>query len=410
MSDPIVVYGSGPAGAAFVLALVQAGVPARQIRWLVEAAADRQRAAAPEARYIALHAGSRCLLEQLGIWPVLTPVAAPMQTIRITDTALEEAIRPDLLGFDPASGDEPLAHLLPLDQLAAALQGGCRAAGIQPERVQLARLDNGRDHATLVLRDEAGAETTLPAALVVAVDGAKSRLRMLAGIPVHGWPYDQTAIVATIRHSLPHDGEGLQHFLPAGPFALLPLDEGRSSVVWSERSHEAARLLRDGMPALLEGIRRRAAGRRGEISAIEAFTSHPLQMRLARRFWQGRVVLAADAAHVVHPLAGQGLNLGFADVAMLAELVVDRLRLGLDPGTADVLEAYQAARRPPALAMAMTTEAINRLFSRQSGLLRVVRDIGVGLVQRWPGLKSRIMEGAAGTERKAPRLMRGEAL
>lgn len=410
MSDPIIVYGAGPAGSSLVLALLGAGIPASRLAWLVEAGPDQTRRMAPEARYIALHAGSRRLLEQLGVWPAVAPVAFPMKTIRITDSALEEAIRPDLLGFSPAEPDAPLAHLVPLDRLAATLAEACAGAGCTPQPVALRGLDQAAGQVRLRLRDADGRESQLAGALVVAADGARSRLRMLAGIPVHGWPYDQIAIVATIRHSLDHEGEGLQHFLPAGPFAMLPLDAGRSSIVWSERAQEAERILRGGERTILEGIRQRAAGRRGEITALEAVTSHPLQLRLARRFHAGRVALAADAAHVVHPLAGQGLNLGLADVAMLAEQIVDRMRLGLDPGAPDMLEAYQAARRPPAVAMAMTTESLNRLFSRESGLLRLVRDVGVGLVERWPGLKTRLVENAAGTGQGAPRLMRGEAL
>lgn len=408
--DPIIIYGSGPAGAALVLALLDAGLPNAGLRWFVEAAPDQVRSTMPEARYIALHEGSRNLLTQIGVWTDLANVAFPMQRIRITDTSLEDFIRPDLLGFTPGDETAPLGHLVPLDRLATCLTAACHRHGVKPQRIRVDGLEMGRDRAILRFRDADNLPREQGAALIAAADGARSRLRMLAGIPVHGWPYDQTAIVATIRHSLDHEGEGLQHFLPAGPFALLPLDEGRSSVVWSESRGEAERLLRDGMPALLAGIRQRAAGRRGDITALEAFTSHPLQMRLARRFVSGRLALVADAAHVVHPLAGQGLNLGFADAAMLAELIVDRMRLGLDPGAPDMLEAYQAARRPPAVAMATTTEGINRLFSRSSGLLRMVRDLGVGLVERAPRLKAMLIAQAAGTDRQAPKLMRGEAL
>lgn len=413
MTHPLVVYGAGPAGAALVLALLRGGVPPQALRWLVEAGplpggSARKAPAGPDARFIALHTGSRHLLNQLGIWDEIAATAYPMMRIRITDTALSEPIRPDLLGFSPPEAGEPLAWLVPLDRLAAALS---QATGLRPEPVRLVGLENAAESVTVVaLPAEGGVAFRLPASLVMAADGARSRARMLAGIAQHGWPYDQTAIVATIRHSLDHEQEGLQHFLPAGPFALLPLDAGRSSVVWSETTKVAGRLLAEGPAALLAGIRSRAAGRRGEILALEAYTSHPLQMRLARRFFAGRVALAGDAAHVVHPLAGQGLNLGLADIAMLAEIVVDRLRLGLDPGAPDGLEAYQAARRPPVMAMAMTTEGLNRLFSRESEALRVVRDLGVGLVERWPGLKRRLLARAAGTDARAPRLMRDEAL
>ena len=233
---------------------------------------------------------------------------------------------------------------------------------------------------------------------------------MKAGIPTHGWVYGQTAIVATIRHSLPHHGEAVQHFLPSGPFALLPLDEGRSSIVWSEKAAVAADILAADVETQRRAIVARAAGWRGDIMAIEAISAHPLQLSLARLFIGERLALVADAAHVVHPLAGQGLNLGFEDAAMLAELIVERLRLGLDPGAPDLLELYQARRRPAAAGMAFATEGINRLFSNDFSPLRVLRDFGAGLVERFPGAKTRLMAAASGQTGLSPRLFRGEAI
>jgi 2-octaprenyl-6-methoxyphenol hydroxylase len=227
---------------------------------------------------------------------------------------------------------------------------------------------------------------------------------------MHGWGYDQSAIVATTRHSGTHEGEAVQHFLPSGPFAMLPLDEGRSSIVWSEKTAFARAVAGMGREDQAREIGVRAAGWRGEIRAVEGLSTHPLQLGLARRFHKGRIALLADAAHVVHPLAGQGLNLGFEDAATLAEIIIDRLRLGLDPGAPDALESYQSRRRPAAVAMAAVTDGINRLFSNDLGPLRLIRDVGVGIVGRVPGFVAGAMRFAAGGGLQPPRLFRGEPL
>jgi 2-octaprenyl-6-methoxyphenol hydroxylase len=233
---------------------------------------------------------------------------------------------------------------------------------------------------------------------------------MAAGLSTHGWMYGQSGICATIRHSLPHHGEAVQHFLPSGPFALLPLDEHRSSIVWSEKTALADEMMAADPETFRREVERRAAGARGEIIEIECRSAHPLQLKLARRFFSQRLVLVADSAHVVHPLAGQGLNLGFEDVAMLAEVVVEQLRLGLDPGAPDALDRYQARRRPAAVAMAALTEGINRIFSNDIGPVRVIRDIGIGLVNRIPALKAGLTAAAAGRTPLSPRLFRKEPL
>jgi len=407
---PVVIGGFGAAGASLALALVRGGVEPGAIT-VFDANPDSDAAPdKPDARILALNAGSRRYLEALGAWERLADQAYPMRSIAISDTGLEETIRPRLLDMvpermEPEEEGGPLAHLVALGRLNHVLRGLCREAGIE---VLKGRYD-GSAASTSAIEVRIGDETR-QARLLVGADGARSAIRTMAGIPVHGWPYGQTAIVATIRHSLPHHGEGTQHFLPSGPFALLPLDEYRSSIVWSEKAEQAAGILAAGPAERKRAIEARAAGWRGEIVDVEAVSAHPLQLALARRFVAERIALVADAAHVVHPLAGQGLNLGFEDCAMLAELVVERLRAGLDPGAPDLLETYQARRRPTAVAMGYAMEGMNRLFSNDSGPLRVLRDAGVGFVNRMPGLKQRLMKAASGQTGLSPRLFRGEAL
>lgn len=403
MSQRILIAGFGPAGAAIALAMHQAGIPARDIAIVDGMAASDHAAKGPDSRILALNAGSRRFLEALGIWPSLADAAHPMSSIAISNTGLDTAIRPASLGFEAETDGEPLAHLVPLGLLQSHLREAVLAKGIPVLAERIIGLSQTDEEISLRCSGHA-----YSAKLLVATDGARSVLRRMAGIPFHGWAYGQTAITAIVEHSGAHRGEAVQHFLPSGPFALLPLDEHHSSMVWSESSDIAKRMLALSPDALRSEIARRAAGWRGEIKNIGAVSSHPLSLGISRRFIDRRLALVADAAHVVHPLAGQGLNLGFADAATLAELVIEQKRLGLDPGDPVLLESYQAYRRPPALAMAGLTEGLNRLFSNDIGPLRVLRDVGLGLVNRSKRLKSLFRHQAAGDGPSEPKLFRGE--
>ncbi len=250
----------------------------------------------------------------------------------------------------------------------------------------------------------------MAARLLVAADGARSRLREIAGISFYGWSYDQSAIVGTIRHERPHEGRAVEHFLPAGPFALLPLRGDRSSIVWTERRSAADAILRRDPEVLAAMIEKRFGLELGRITLEGPLHAYPLSLGLARSFIGERLALLGDAAHVIHPIAGQGLNLGLKDAAALAEALIDQVRLGLDPGAPEALEAYQRSRRFDTAQMAVTTDILNRLFSNDFGPLRALRDVGLGLVNRMPPLKRFFIGQAAGTGRGVPRLMRGEAL
>jgi 2-octaprenyl-6-methoxyphenol hydroxylase len=245
---------------------------------------------------------------------------------------------------------------------------------------------------------------------VIAADGASSALRQMAGIPVVAHDYRQSGVVTTIAHELPHDGVAYEHFRPAGPFASLPLRGNRSSLVWTESDDAAARL--KGLPEAEAAIEIEAAmgSCLGAVTVEEPIQTFPLKLQLARDMVAPRLALIGDAAHVIHPVAGQGLNLGLKDVAALAEVVIDAMRLGLDPGAPDVLARYQRWRRFDTALMAAVTDGMNRLFSNDVAPVRALRDLGLGLVERMPTIKDALVARAAGVERGGPRLLRGRGL
>jgi 2-octaprenyl-6-methoxyphenol hydroxylase len=248
------------------------------------------------------------------------------------------------------------------------------------------------------------------ATLLAAADGARSRIRERAGIAMHGWSYDQSAIVMTVAHERDHNGRAEEHFLPAGPFAILPLVGRRSSIVWTEAAQEAERIT--GLPAgdLHAELEQRFGLSLGEIEVLGRPHVHPLGLWVARSFIAERLALVGDAAHVIHPIAGQGLNMGLKDVAALAEVIVDAARLGLDPGSPAVLARYQRWRRFDTVAMGLATDGLNRLFSNRSDVLRLARDVGLGIVDRLAGLKGLFIREAAGLVGEVPKLLRGEPL
>jgi len=325
----------------------------------------------------------------------------------VTDSRLSDTVRPVFLNFGgEVEPGEPFAHMIENRTLVAALATKARELGIFLQPAAVVGFEAGSSAIVVRLTDGARAS----ARLLVAADGARSRLRELAGIPTYGWTYPQSAIVTNVAHERDHDGRACEHFLPAGPFAILPLLGKRSSIVWTEEKREAERIVAlpdSGFHAELE---RRFGLKLGDIRVAGPRHAYPLGLSMARSFIAERLALIGDAAHVIHPIAGQGLNLGLRDVAALAEAVVDAARLGLDPGGPDVLERYQRWRRFDTAAMGVATDGLNRLFSNRSDALRLVRDVGLGLVDRVPALKGLFIREAAGLTGDVPKLLRGEAL
>jgi 2-octaprenyl-6-methoxyphenol hydroxylase len=397
----IVVAGAGPAGLAFAAAASQAlGSGASMV--VVD---PRPREGDGRLRTVALAEGPRRLLARVGAWDALEPLAQPILHMAIVDGRVDDAAPLEQLTFDAREG-EPLAHMAFNDDVAAALAARAAAFGVETIARAVVGFAPGRDVARIAL---SGGEI-LSARLVVAADGARSRLRALAEIPTVGWDAGQSGIVATIAHERDHKGRAVQRFLPVGPFAVLPMKGRRSSIVWNESHADAKALLALAPDDFLSELERRFTPRLGAIAVASRVEAFPLSFRFARRFVGRRIALVADAAHVVHPLAGQGLNLGLRDVAALAEIVVDRMRLGLDPGDAETLEGYQRARRFDVVASSLGMDALNRLFSNDFAPLRFVRDFGLRVVDRAPTLKNLFVAEAAGAGSGAPRLLRGLGL
>jgi len=290
--------------------------------------------------------------------------------------------------------------------LIAALEAKAKATGVTLRTTAVSKITQIGERLAVEFTDGA----TFNARLLVAADGARSSIREHAGITVHGWDYGQSAIVTNVGHERDHEGRAVEHFLPAGPFAILPLKDRRSSIVWTETTSEADRIMALPDDAFHHELERRFKLHLGEITTVGARRAHPLGFFVARSFIAERIALVGDAAHLIHPIAGQGLNMGLRDVAALAEVVVDAARLGLDPGEATTLERYQRWRRFDTMAMGLATDGLNRLFSNRSPVLRLARDVGLGLVDRVPNLKRLFIREAAGLIGDLPKLLRGKAL
>jgi 2-octaprenyl-6-methoxyphenol hydroxylase len=329
----------------------------------------------------------------------------------ITDSKLDDAVRPTFLTFGgELEPGEPFAHMIENGPLLAALVERATRDGVSLIAARVAGYSQPPSAGTARIVADLGERGSMTARLLVAADGANSRVRECAGIASTNWDYGQSAIVTTVAHERPHHGRAEEHFLPAGPFAILPLTGARASIVWTEDEAEATRIVALADDAFHAELESRFGLHLGEITVVGPRRAFPVRLAIARTFVSERVALVGDAAHVIHPIAGQGLNLGLRDVAALAECIVDAARVGLDPGGADVLSRYQRWRRFDTVLMGVTTDGLNRLFSNRSDVLRLARDIGLGLVDRLPSLKDMFIRQAAGLVGDVPKLLKGEAL
>jgi 2-octaprenyl-6-methoxyphenol hydroxylase len=402
----VLIAGAGFAGLALAIALRQALGPSFQVM-----VADPTLGAAHgnDARASAIAAAARRLFEAIGVWERVAGEAQPILDMVVTDSRLADAVRPAFLTFggEVAPG-EPFAHMIENASLAGALLARAEVEGVELRAtavVDFQYAESG-DHLVAQLRSD----ETVSTRLLVAADGARSAIRERAGIQSVGWSYDQSGIVTTVAHERDHRGRAEEHFLPAGPFAILPLTGRRSSIVWTEAAREAERIVALPDAEFHAELERRFGRKLGAIEVVGPRRAYPLGLAVARSFTAERIALVGDAAHVIHPIAGQGLNLGLRDVAALAEAVADAARLGLDVGGANVLDRYQRWRRFDTMAMGVATDGLNRLFSNRSDVLRVLRDVGLGLVDRVPALKTLFIREAAGLTGDVPKLLKGEAL
>ncbi len=402
----VVVAGAGTVGLALACALADALGREASIS-LVDRAEFGREPAVRDIRAWAISAGSKRLLDVLGVWPELSGHAQPVAAVDITDSSLNDAIRPILVSYDNrVEGDEPATYILESERLNAALLHASQS------RQNIALLGGhaiktfaaGEHDCSIDL--ESG--TTLRTPLLLAADGRASRLRELAGIKTVGWSYPQVGIVTTVRHEKPHRGRAVQHFLPAGPFAILPLTGDRSCITWTEDATRGREIVALDDAGFLAEVQTRFGYRLGTVELAGPRASWPLDMHLARAFVANRFALVGDAAHGVHPIAGQGLNLGLRDVAALTEVVADTARLGLDIGSMAALERYERWRRLDSMLSAAAFDGLNRLFSNDFSVARTARDFGLGLVERMPGLKAFFVAEAAGLTGDIPKLLRGQ--
>ena len=400
----ILIVGGGLNGPALALAAARSGLSSvvidAQPRAVLEGADF-------DGRAYALALGSVRMLRRLGLWDGLAENAQPMLEIKVSDgRAGEGPLSPYFLHFDHAEIEEgPMGHMLEDRFLRRALIEAMAAS----DRITV------RNEATVVAQEADGQGVTvtladgqsLRARLLVGADGRASGTAARAGIRRTGWDYGQTALVCAIEHEKPHGGVAHQFFMPPGPLAILPLPGNRSSIVWSETHETAARFMALDDDGFLQVLRPRFGDFLGEIAIAGQRFSYPLNLTVANSFVAERLALIGDAAHGMHPIAGQGLNAGFRDVAALAQVLDEARARGEEIGTAPVLERYQSWRRFDTATLAMTTDLTNRLFSNDNPLLRAVRDIGMGAVNAVPALRRGLIREAAGLTGDLPDLMRG---
>ena len=410
----VVIAGAGMTGATLALALARSGLSVALVdAQPVSAALDPQY----DGRASAIAAASMNQWRALGIAEALEASAEPIRSILISDGRAPGAsggrgVGPGLLRFDgedlgEADRDAPLGYMVENRHIRAVLAEALQAAGatlIAPALVQA--VQTGARTATVILKDG----RTLEAPLVVGAEGRRSAVREALGIRTFGWTYRQIGVVATVALAEPHQGVAHEYFLPNGPLAILPLTDQRASLVWTERS-DLAKALVEGSPQAFEAhLARRFGDHLGAPRLVGDRFRFPLALQMAEAITAERTALIGDAAHAIHPIAGQGLNLGLKDVAALAEVIVDARRLGEDWGSELVLDRYARWRRFDAAALAAATDLFTRLFSNDLPALRAVRGVGLSLVDRIAPARRVFVREAAGAMGDRPRLLRGEGL
>ena len=398
----ILIVGGGLNGPALALAAAQAGLKSIVIDALPEAARTQEDF---DGRGYALALSSVRMLDNLGLWERLQPNAQPMREIKVTDGRVGDAQVFLGLHFDSAEIEEgPMGQMVEDRYLRRALLDAMQANPLVEQRAGETVIAQETGPAGISVTLASG--ETLQARLLVGADGRRSGTAARAGIRRTGWGYGQTALVCAIAHEKPHHGVAHQFFMPPGPLAILPLPGNRSSIVWSETEAQARAINALPDDQYLEVLRPRFGDFLGEISLAGKRFVYPLNLTLANSFIAERLALVGDAAHGMHPIAGQGLNAGLRDVAALADVLSHAQRRGEDIASPLVLARYQQWRRFDTASLAAATDLFNRLFSNDSALLRFGRDLGMAAINAVPGLRRGFIREAAGITGDLPELMR----
>jgi 2-octaprenyl-6-methoxyphenol hydroxylase len=405
-TSDILIVGGGLNGPALALALAQTGHSVTVVDALPRGGFEDEDF---DGRGYALALASQRLLAQIGIWPEVAEQAQPMLEIKASDGHAGEGAAPFFVHFDHREIEEgPMGYMLEDRYLRRAL---LKAMADEP-RISL--INDARvvaqetDQTGVTLTLESG--DTLRGGILVGADGRKSGTAARAGIKRTGWDYGQTALVCAIDHEQPHHGIAHQFFMEPGPLAVLPLPGNRSSIVWSEKTKMAEAIQGLDDSDYITALKPRFGNFLGEISLAGKRFTYPLNLTIANSFIAARMALIGDAAHGMHPIAGQGLNAGLRDVGALAEVLTEARRRGEDAGSALVLDRYQQWRRFDTATLVASTDMVNKLFSNDNPLLRLGRDLGMGLVNSLPGLRRGFMREAAGLTGDLPRLLKGEAI
>ncbi len=406
LQTEVLIVGGGLTGMTLAAGLAGAGVDTV----VVDAAPrDARVDRGYDGRASAIAFGSAQVFRAIGLWPRLEAEASPILDIRVADGTLAAGPSTLFLHYDHREiGDDAFGYMIENRIMREALFGlADRLTNLHHlAPANVVRLDRRATGVSAELEDG----RTISAAIVVGAEGRASPTRAQAGIRIARVPYAQTAIVCTVAHERAHDGVAVEYFLPGGPFAMLPMTAQRMNIVWTEDEERAAPLFALDDAAFLAELRRRFGGWLGELALVGPRFCYPLSLQLAQRYTDARLALVGDAAHAIHPIAGQGLNLGLRDVAALAEAIIDARRLGLDIGAAEVLRRYERWRRFDSVLLAAVTDGLNRLFSNDLPPLRAARDLGLAAVGRLPPLKRFFMRHAMGVVGELPRLVRGEPL
>lgn len=402
MDSDMIIVGGGLNGPALALAAAQAGLTVTLIDSLPVATRKK---ADFDGRSYAIALGSKRLLQAIGVWNAVANDAQPMLEIKVTDGRAGEGPSPWMMHFDHAEIEEgPMGFMVEDRHLRRAFLDAVKAdkriAHLAGETVVTQNI--GAQASVTLASGKA-----VSASLIVGCDGRQSGTAQRAGITRVGWGYDQTAIVCAVAHEKPHNGIAHQFFMPGGPLAILPLTGNRSSIVWSEDSTRAAEIIARDDAGFLDALRPAFGSFLGEISLAGARFTYPLGLTVAHSFTAPRIALVGDAAHGIHPIAGQGLNAGLRDVAALADVLENARKRGDDIGSVVTLDAYQSWRRFDTATLALATDTFNRLFSNDNPLLRAVRDIGMGAINAAPDLRRRFIREAAGLNGALPKLMQG---